>query len=85
MLFMDLTKIICWNCRRVSGHNTVSCIVNMMNKVNPLIFCLVETRANAGRLYHFCSELNKQWRCAALEAVGYSGGESLQFGGINLF
>lgn len=74
MLFMGLTKIICCNCRGVSGYNIVSCIVNMMKKVNPLIFYLVETRVNTDRLDCFCSKLNKRWCWAALEAVAYLGG-----------
>ncbi|XP_039138794.1 uncharacterized protein LOC120276131 [Dioscorea cayenensis subsp. rotundata] len=45
-----------------------------MKKIKPLIFCLVETRADNGRLDKFCCKLSNHWAWAAIVADGYSGG-----------
>lgn len=73
-LFMDLTKIMCWNCRGVLGRDTSTHIWHMIKTHNPLIFCLVETRADSVRLEKFCNRLGRAWHWAAILLEGYSGG-----------
>lgn len=57
-MFTGLTKFVSWNCRGVSGRDTVARIKYLMRKLNPVIFCLVETRADDARLEKFCSKIN---------------------------
>ncbi|XP_039144058.1 uncharacterized protein LOC120281255 [Dioscorea cayenensis subsp. rotundata] len=58
----------------ISKRDSFSRIKFFMKKYKPLIFCLVETRADNGRLAKFCSKLSKRWAWAAIVAEGYSGG-----------
>lgn len=74
IIFMDLTKIIYWNCRGVSSRDTTTRIFYLMRKFKPVIICLVETRTNDDRLQRFCSKLKSQWNWAAVIVEGYSGG-----------
>ncbi|XP_039132268.1 uncharacterized protein LOC120269046 [Dioscorea cayenensis subsp. rotundata] len=67
-------KFVCWNCRGISGRDTSTRVKYLMKHHNPLIFCLVETRADHRRLDIFCSKLGRNWAWAAIEADGYSGG-----------
>lgn len=73
-MFTNTTKMICWNYGGVSSRDTVSGILYLMKKFNPVILCLVETRANDERLERFCSKLKPKWNWAAIVAEGYSGG-----------
>lgn len=70
----DKSILICWNCRGFSNRDTSSRIKFLMKKIKPLIFCLVETRADNGRLDKFCCKLSNHWAWAAIVADGYSGG-----------
>lgn len=70
----NTSKLVCWNCRGISGRDTSSCVRYMMKKINPIIFCLVETREDNGRINNFCSKLGHKWAWAAIVAGGYSGG-----------
>lgn len=45
-----------------------------MKKIKPIIFCLVETKADGDRLSRFCSKLGKRWNWAAIIADAFSGG-----------
>lgn len=72
--FMDFRPIMCWNCRGVSGCDTISRIRRLLVKHKPLLCCLVETRADEVRLRRFCAKLGKEWEWAAVAANGYSGG-----------
>lgn len=69
-----ITKLVCWNCRGVSGRDTSARIKHMMKSINPIFFCIVETRANSARLDSFSAKLDRNWAWAAIEADGYSGG-----------
>lgn len=73
-MFIDPTKIICWNCQGVSSRYTTSRIFYLLKKFNPIMICLVETRVNDDRLQRFCSKLKSQWRWVEILAEGYSGG-----------
>lgn len=70
----NVFKIVCWNCRGVSGRDTSARIKQLMKQLNPFIFCLVETRADNSRLDIFCSKLGQKWAWAAIAADGFSGG-----------
>lgn len=74
MFSTNITNIVCWNCRGISSRDTFTRIKFLMKKFKPLIFCLVETRADNGRLDKFCSKIGKCWAWAAIVAEGYSGG-----------
>lgn len=57
----------------VSSRDTITRIRKLLKKYNPLVFYLVETRANEARLRRFCGKLGKDWKWAAMVANGYSG------------
>ncbi|KAJ0967480.1 hypothetical protein J5N97_024397 [Dioscorea zingiberensis] len=67
-------NIILWNCRGVTGKDTVSRIFNLIKTYNLVLVCLVETRADTQRTRNFCKKFKKQWDWAATPARGYSGG-----------
>lgn len=56
------------------GREKVACISNLIKTNDPVIFCLVETRANSFRLDRFCCRFSRRWEWASVEANGLSGG-----------
>lgn len=72
--FMDLTRKIYWNCKGIMGRDTSARIFALITKLDPLICCLVETRADSLRLDRFSPKINKRCDLAAIEANGYSSG-----------
>lgn len=74
LMFTELTKIICRNCRGVSSLDTTSRVFHPMKKYKPIMICLVETRTNDDRFQRFCSKLKYPWKWVAILAKGYSGG-----------
>lgn len=71
---MDLTKIICWNCRGMSNRDTVSLIFCKIKKFNLMFFYLVETRVDSSRIDHLCSKLKQGWSWSAMAADGFLSG-----------
>lgn len=74
IMLTDPTKIVCWNCRGVSSQDTTSRIFHLMKKIKPIIFYLVETRADDDRINRFYSKLGKKWNWVFIIAEGLSGG-----------
>lgn len=70
----NITKLVCWNYRGLSGRDTSSRIKYMMKNINPIIFCLVETCVDNNRLDSFCLKLDPKCDWAAIVADGYLGG-----------
>lgn len=69
-LFIKSLSIIWWNCRGVAVVNTFNHIQDLVRIHNPSILCLVETRANEDRVFHFCYKFRaKNW--IAIPAEGY--------------
>lgn len=58
----------------LSGRDTTFRIKHLMKNLNPLVFCLVETKADNERLDKLCSKIGNIWPWATLMAEGYSGG-----------
>lgn len=56
------------------GRDTSARIFALITKLDPLICCLVETRADSLRLDRFSPKINKRCDLAAIEANGYSSG-----------
>lgn len=56
-MFTGPTKLVSWNCGGISGRDTVSHIKHLMRKLNLIVFCLVETRADDARLEKFVPKL----------------------------
>ncbi|KAJ0987028.1 hypothetical protein J5N97_005384 [Dioscorea zingiberensis] len=67
-------NMLLWNCRGVSGKDTVSRIKNMLKNHQIMICCLVETRADAPRILRFVKHLDNGWHWATIPALGFSGG-----------
>lgn len=45
-----------------------------MIRLNPNIICLVETKSNLNRIYHFYTRFSRDWDWAAMHACGLSEG-----------
>ncbi|KAJ0989775.1 hypothetical protein J5N97_008131 [Dioscorea zingiberensis] len=71
---MEVTKILCWNCRGLMKPEKISRIKTLMREHQPDFVCLVETRADANRAIKFCDKFAKVWEWAAIPAQGMSGG-----------
>lgn len=70
---MDL-KIFTWNCRGISNPRFFSRIQDVIARLKPNFLCLVETKANASRVWRFCNKLRRWWDWAAIPSSGLSGG-----------
>lgn len=73
IMFMNSHKIVCWNCRDVLSHDTISIILHLLKKFKPMIFSVVETRADDARLTRFCSKIENRWHWASIVTNGFSG------------
>lgn len=71
---MMIAKFLCWNCRGLSARDTSDYIFKLIRIHKPSLVCLVETRANSGRIDRFRFKIPRSWHWAAIEADGYSGG-----------
>lgn len=74
VFLMNSAKIICWNCRGISSRDTSSRVFRLIRTFKLVLVCLVETRADSGRVDRFCRKLPKHWEWAAILADGFSGG-----------
>lgn len=71
---MNSAKILYWNCRGILARETSSRVFRLIRTHNPLLFCLVETRASSDRVDCFCKKISKNWDWAAIMADGLFGG-----------
>lgn len=56
-ILMDLTCLICWNCKGLLGRDTTTHIFALIKKYNHVICYLVETRADSSRLDRFAMKI----------------------------
>lgn len=71
-LLMIVSKIICWNCKGISGLDTSTGVFYLIKKHNPLLLCLVKTRTDSTRVDEFTAKLPHGLEWATVLAEVYS-------------
>ena len=69
-------NLICWNYRGLGNPRTVQKLANLVNRYNPLVLFLSETKRKSGEM----EWLRSRWgfeNCLAVDSVGRSGGLAL--------
>ena len=73
-LIMLLTKIICWNCKRLSNIDTVNYIKSLIKKHLPCLIFFIEMKVDVGKIHWFSSKFQVGWDWATIPANGLFGG-----------
>lgn len=73
-IFMNRSRILCWDCRGIAARVTSTGVMNFIRQLKPVMVCLVETRTNDAKVNHFSARLPRSWAWAGFLSDIYSGG-----------